>query len=70
MRKLMWFAVGFAIACGIGAYLYPGMWLIPLTLAALFGIVGMCYLKQWQKNFRIGIAIFLGLAMGFAWFFA
>ena len=69
MRKLMWFAIGFAAACGIGAYLDPGTWLIPLLLTALFCTVGMWYLMQWQKHCRIGIAVFLGLALGFGWFF-
>ena len=69
MRKLMWFSIGFAIACGIGAYLNPGTWLIPLGLFALFGLVGMYYLTQWQKHCRIGCAVCLGLAIGFFWFF-
>lgn len=68
MRKLMWFAIGFAAACGIGAYLDPGNWLLPLALAGLFGLVGMWYLMQWKNEFRVGCAIFLGLTVGFAWF--
>jgi hypothetical protein len=65
----MWFSIGFAIACGIGAYLNPGTWLIPLGLFALFGLVGMYYLTQWQKHCRIGCAVCLGLMIGFFWFF-
>lgn len=69
MRKLMWFTLGTGIACGIGAYFAPGLLLLLLAAAALFGTAGMWLLMQHEKRFQIGCAIFLGLAFGFLLFF-
>ena len=35
MRKLMWFTLGFAAACAVGAYLLSGNLLIVISLAVL-----------------------------------
>lgn len=65
MRKLLWFTVGFAVACGIGAYL-----LFDRTLLLFAGIclavgIGSCFIKN--KILRIVAAVLLGLAVGFSW---
>ncbi len=39
MRKLMWFSIGFAAACAIGAYLLSGYWLLVPTL--------LCFVLFW-----------------------
>ena len=36
MRRLMWFAIGFSAACGVGAYLVSGSWLLLLALLPTF----------------------------------
>lgn len=67
MRRLMWFTIGFAAACAIGAYLYTD-WLLLAAAAA----VGLC-VTAWvfKKRFdwlRRAAAAFLGLSLGLGWF--
>ena len=67
MRKLMWFTIGFVVACALGIYLW-GSWLcwICLTSAIIFcvSLIGM----HWVRNLRILTAVSLGLAVGLSWF--
>ncbi len=67
MRKLMWFTIGFAIACAFCAYLWMERY---WDLALCGGIVGIGFLFLTRKirAFRIPAAIFLGLAVGFFMF--
>ena len=67
MRKLMWFAIGFGAACAFGAYFYVS-WLLPAGL--LFALMAaLCIaLTRWQRCFRIGTVICLGIAAGLCWF--
>lgn len=63
MRKLMWFTIGFAIACALSAYCFLDSWMVPLiALSALLTVA--CGWKQWKKD----AFVFLGLALGLAWF--
>ena len=64
----MWFTIGFAGACALGAYFDIRYWLPPLAAILVFGAVGMWYLIQWRENFRIGAVILLGCAVGILWF--
>ena len=63
----MWFSVGFAGACAVGAYLYwPQVWavaVLALLLAALAYV-----LRNRKAMLRPAIAVFLGLAVGILWF--
>lgn len=68
MRKLMWFAIGFGLACVLCAYLLwsGNMWLIAgvlLAAAACMGAAG-------RKKACLGIPalMLLGCAAGFGWF--
>ena len=63
MRVLMWFTIGFAVACAAGAYLSLGVWLGILAVAVA---TGLFFLKQ--KNARIAAVIMLGMAVGVLWF--
>ena len=68
MRKMMWFAMGFALSCGICAYVpEPVRWvaLVPclLCLFFLFGIHG-----RKEQLFLRAAAVGLGCAAGFLWF--
>lgn len=64
MRKLMWFAVGFALSCGLRAYFPANTWRIPLLLSA-----GLCMVfRQERMSFRRAGAAFLGLVAGTLWF--
>ena len=67
MRKLMWFSVGFGAACAFGAYFYVP-WLAYGAVAALFVCALLFIAMRWVNHLRIGVALFLGLAMGFGWF--
>ncbi len=65
MRKLMWFTIGFAAACAVGAYLISGLFLLLLgvcTLAA-FGIL-LCIKSS---NSRLIRCILLGFLTGCLW---
>ncbi len=67
MRKLVWFTLGFAMACAFCAYFWMEQYLEPAIFA---GILGMMFLGLTAKvrSFRIPAAIFLGLALGFGMF--
>lgn len=67
MRKLMWFTVGFGIACAIGAYCFVP-WLQALALLS-FLLAGLCFaLKKRILNLRIGCAVCLGIGVGLLFF--
>ena len=69
MRKLMWFSMGFALACGLCAY-----GLVPHSRLFLFGIAGLLLFaagllpsekKIWLRRV---FAVVLGCSAGFFWF--
>lgn len=66
MRKLMWFTIGFTVACIVGAYLLTGIWLLLIGLFCLSA--GIIFLFLQSKPARITAAILLGSAVGFTWF--
>ncbi len=65
MRKLMWFTIGFSIACAIGVYFASGQWLL---LSGLFCFLALCLLKRIPviTRKRILYAI-MGSAVGLSW---
>ena len=65
MRKLMWFAVGFVTACGIGAYILRGFGYIYLATLGLLAGVAMLLVKK--KQWKIIGVILLGVGLGFGW---
>ncbi len=65
----MWFALGFALACAMGAYFY-GSWLVPGgVLCALIAALAFV-LTRWNRKFRVLCAVLLGFAIGLSWFAA
>ena len=68
MRKLMWFTVGFSIACVIGVYFVSGLWLL---LLGLLCFLALCLLKKipaiTRKRILCGM---IGCAVGLAWLWA
>ena len=75
MRILLWFTVGFAVACGLGAWLMGGYaWI--LAAAAAAGIFALLVLrkKSWLERFRrilnIALTVCFGMAFGGIWFAA
>lgn len=65
MRKLMWFAVGFAGACAAGVYLVSGRWLLLLAVFSLLSAVPLLFLKT-KRGRILGVAL-LGCAVSFCW---
>lgn len=60
MRKLMWFAVGFATACAGGAYFKYGIW---------FALAAVLLLTLILSNFRRELfCVLIGCAIGVGWF--
>ena len=66
MRKLMWFAIGFGLACGYCAYCSPDSLLLPLVLLAAFGI----FLGLHTRQMRPAELLCFGCALGLCWFHA
>ena len=65
MRKLMWFAVGFAAACAAGVYLQMNMLCLVLGSLCILGFLGSLFFAS--KSAKIAAADFLGVVIGFAW---
>lgn len=67
MRKLVWFTVGFTIACLIGVYFASGKWLLLLGLFCLLIVAVFWKLPTLLRNQLL--SIFLGCALGLGWLF-
>ena len=67
MRKLMWFTIGFTVACIIGVYLVFGAWLLLLGCVALAGMIGALCIGSTRG--RKLAYILLGCVVGFLWLF-
>ena len=68
MRKLMWFTLGFGAACGLCVSAVPGGRRIWLTVGALGLMILAAVMGRRLPVFRRAAVVFLGCAMGFAWF--
>lgn len=69
MRKLMWFTVGFGIACCLAAYgVMHSEWFLPaeIILFLLF-LTGFFIPEKWRFLRRLTVS-FLGCSVGFFWF--
>ncbi len=69
MRRLMWFALGYASACGVGAYLLRGRGLLLVGAVALV-LMAVAFSLRKSPVFRRLTAVMLGLCLGCAVFFA
>lgn len=68
MRKLMWFTIGFAVACAIGTYGAPELWaLVGAAFALLTAGVFLC-LRHRHRAVAAGAVCALGLGVGLCWF--
>lgn len=68
IRKLMWFALGFAAACVLGSYCFTPWLVAAAGVAVLFSLSGLL----WKKNKVVMVVgtLCFGLAVGVGWFFA
>ena len=69
MRRLVWFALGFGGACGLGSYLAPGLRLLPMAAGAVLLWGALLFLGKRRRAMAAGALACLGLALGFAWFY-
>ncbi|MBR2937704.1 MAG: DNA internalization-related competence protein ComEC/Rec2 [Oscillospiraceae bacterium] len=65
MRWLMWFAIGFTMACAAGVYLISGWWL--LVIAAFCGVICVALLLLRTPLSKKLVHILLGCVIGFLW---
>ena len=68
MRKLMWFTIGFATACGLCAYGLPQGWILPVCFAALVLAAATALLIRKWKPVRRAAAACAGCAVGLVWY--
>ncbi len=67
MRKLMWFTIGFAAACAVGAYLFlDSKLLICAVICAVLGVLAWFLPQSWGKPAAV---VLLGCCIGFCWIF-
>ena len=68
MRVLLHFTMGFAAACGCCVYGLPEKWRLPVIAAAGICVL-ICFVLSGKSKWMGGAAvIFLGVAVGIAWF--
>lgn len=67
MRKLLWFTIGFAAACAIGAYAFTA-WLWIGVIFGLCGFVAALLLRNQWKRMPFAAAVLLGVSVGLCWF--
>lgn len=68
MRILMWFTIGFAIACGVGVWMTTGFFLVLLGAFALAAAIGLFFVRSWLP--KITAVVLLGFCVGTLWLFA
>lgn len=67
MRKLMWFSIGFSVACGISAYFFSCALLIAFAVVCGIGAVLCAVAGKDRKFCRASSIVFLGCAVGLMW---
>lgn len=68
MRRLMWFAIGFALSCGLCAYILPEGWMLPLIAVVLVLCLAAVVLGGKRKATRRMAWMLAGCAIGLGWF--
>lgn len=65
MRKFMWFTIGFAAACAVGAYWVSGIWLLLLAAACIVLLIFGALMLQGRKNSVL--LVLFGCVVAFFW---
>lgn len=68
MRKLMWFAIGFALSCGLCAYVLPMRWLRNSLIAVGILACALGLLGRKRLLLRRAALLFLGCILGLWWY--
>ncbi len=66
MRRLMWFSIGFGLACALAVYVLPLFFLILTGLLGTLLAAGLLFC--WKKKGNIPATILLGLGLGLLWY--
>lgn len=64
MRRLLWFTVGFALACAVCVWLMPMSGMVPTVLAAA-GLMLVCF----RRHYRRLTLLLLGCCVGLGWYY-
>lgn len=67
MRKFMWFSIGFAISCTLGAYFWVDKWVLPALILGGAGLMLFAWKEKWKRCMAF---VCLGLLLGTGWFLA
>lgn len=67
MRRLMWFTIGFAAACGLRVWVLPETWMLPEMLILIGCIIAFPFDRKFVFCRAAGI-VCLGAVLGFGWF--
>ena len=67
MRKLMWFSIGFAVACGVSLSVWIGAWAILLALVFLVSAFALRTVPTVKS--KVCALLLMGAAIGFLWVF-
>ena len=68
MRKLMWFAIGFAAVCGVCAYGMASARILPAFLGAMaVAVAVLCVIKR-RRLLRPALVVLAGSLAGLIWF--
>ncbi len=69
MRKLLWFAVGFSLACLLAGYCIASSYYLPAVIISCIGVtVCLICMLRW-KHARLPAAVCFGCIVGFCWLF-
>lgn len=68
MRKLMWFAIGFAFACAVCAYGTHAAWILPASLIGVLCTAAAACTGRRRQVLRPAIAVLTGCLTGLVWF--
>ncbi len=69
MRKLMWFAIGFCLACAVGAYFYISSFWILGAMALILAVIAFVFVRK-MKMLRVAGCVLLAFSIGVGWFCA
>lgn len=67
MRKLLWFSIGFTLACVLCAYVYSIWLLVGIPLGVICFVV-LVFLHNRSRFLPIIAAVCLGISLGLTWF--
>ena len=67
LLKLMFFSLGFGLACGLGAYVFPEHFLLYGIIGLILGII-LLFAKQFLKPLRYLAVLLISFSLGIGWF--